>query len=694
MNKRIIALLLVIGLIFTGLPINVFAEAKISAKLISMEGEVQVLRAGGEKPFNAFKNMRLTEGDRIITGSNGKAKIEMDDEVVITLTEDTKIYISELRGSSGAKQSSVNLQSGGVGSSVKKKLPDNSRFEIKTPTAVMGVRGTEFFTQYRSGNVDLRVVDGAVEVRVNVDSLGEVTGIGAGQGEEESFIVEALKQVEFTEGEKVEEVRTKVETIKLEGLPEVFLERVEEIIKEDPLALPEEIIETIEEAVKEAVKKREEKAKNPNIVPDEMAEVEEEIEGQQLASAPDYNPPAPPRPEPEPTPPSTGGGGGTTTPVVPGPGEGTEDPEEPEEPEEPEVEFKVEHYIGYNEETYEYEYEKIEDNQTIKYYMQASVENGYPGYDWIDLRLSSEIEGIDYQIVSSNETVAQVVYGVDVGISSTIGFRPFAATEGFNPIIGGESDSGEGKVIEIGERLVDYVGLNIMGLGETEITITGKADGFKERTMKFILEVGTFLEYEGSEITKISNNKVMYDTDMGGFSIPYDVTEFTFMEGESTIGVIFYESDNWWDIIESEDVDRDEENTDKSFIVDASYTIESNTKLSIEVEFNSEVYGLGCIGNDCSSISLTIKDDMVYDYNGDKDEISIYANQTKPNKSHKMELVLKDAELTNKIVKLIDLSSIGIYITEGDHKSGKIYGGFVIYFGENGEFDYGIVTIL
>ncbi|MCK9445197.1 MAG: InlB B-repeat-containing protein, partial [Tissierellaceae bacterium] len=79
--------------------------------------------------------------------------------------------------------------------------------------------------------------------------------------------------------------------------------------------------------------------------------------------------------------------------------------------------------------------------------------------------------------------------GVDVGISSTIGFRPFAATEGFNPIIGGESDSGEGKVIEIGERPVDYVGLNIMGLGETEITITGSKSGYSNSTMSFKLEV-------------------------------------------------------------------------------------------------------------------------------------------------------------------------------------------------------------
>ncbi|MFA7534364.1 MAG: hypothetical protein WCY46_08530, partial [Tissierellaceae bacterium] len=60
MIRRVVALLLSIGLILTSFSMTAFAEAKISAKLISMEGEVQVLRAGGEKPFNAFKNMRLT----------------------------------------------------------------------------------------------------------------------------------------------------------------------------------------------------------------------------------------------------------------------------------------------------------------------------------------------------------------------------------------------------------------------------------------------------------------------------------------------------------------------------------------------------------------------------------------------------------------------------------------------------------
>ena len=146
--KKIVAVFLCFAVLFSGGLGSAFASVKVSAKMIAVDGDVQVVRAGGEKAFKAFLNMRLTEGDRIITGPKGGAKIQMDDEVIITLAENTRIYLSELRGSQGANQSSIDLQSGGVGSSVNKKLKENSRFEIKTPTAVMGVRGTEFFTQY------------------------------------------------------------------------------------------------------------------------------------------------------------------------------------------------------------------------------------------------------------------------------------------------------------------------------------------------------------------------------------------------------------------------------------------------------------------------------------------------------------------------------------------------------------------
>ena len=264
--KKSLALFLCIALLLTSGAGAAFASAKVSAKILSIEGDVQVVRAGGEKPFAAFVNMRLAEGDRVITGTNGRAEIQMDDEVIITLVENTRIYLSELRGSGGAQQSSIGLQAGGVGSSVGKKLEENSRFEIKTPTAVMGVRGTEFFTQYFSGNVDVRVVDGFVEVTVGLTESGQVgsgsnwSGTGSGSGDPSlagaetfTFQLGPLEQVLFAEGAQGSQLQGQIADLTLQGLPEKFIERIQEIEKDQPGKIPESLLETIGEAIQEAL---------------------------------------------------------------------------------------------------------------------------------------------------------------------------------------------------------------------------------------------------------------------------------------------------------------------------------------------------------------------------------------------------------------------------------------------------------
>ncbi len=303
MEKRFIAILLCIILVLIGLPIKSFAAEKTSAKLIELKGDVQIIRSGGEKPFKAFLNMKLSEGDRIITGSSASGKIQLDDEVVITLAENTSIYLSELRDSKDSKQSSISLQSGGVGSSIKKKLTDNSRFEIKTPTAVMGVRGTEFFTQYLKGKVDIKVVDGSVEVLVNINQEGDVTGIGQGQAQSYRYLVGALQQTNFNEGQAAKDLPKTLEPLNFKGLPLPFLERIKEIIKEDSNSIPKEIADTIEEAIKQAITDIENKINDKDLAPDEFSSNSgNKSPGNIQQSAPVTSLPEPiitPTPEPE-----------------------------------------------------------------------------------------------------------------------------------------------------------------------------------------------------------------------------------------------------------------------------------------------------------------------------------------------------------------------------------------------------------
>lgn len=143
------------------------ADTKRAAQITSVDGTVKIKKAGGEKTYPAVKGMGLVQGDSIITGSDGNVILDMDGDKEIRIGGSTQIVLSELvknAGTMGSK-TQMSLLSGKVLININKKLTTDSKFEIKTPTAVMGVRGTEFYVGYVNGKTVVNVVDGTVRTR-------------------------------------------------------------------------------------------------------------------------------------------------------------------------------------------------------------------------------------------------------------------------------------------------------------------------------------------------------------------------------------------------------------------------------------------------------------------------------------------------------------------------------------------------
>jgi hypothetical protein len=164
-------------LLFSILWPAVVTEAKDSAKvgkITAVSGKSEVKKSGGTKKFNAFKGMAITQGDTIITGTDGQISLDLDANKEVTIGASTTLTISQLVESAKALggKTSLKLQNGQVLIKVKKKLDGESRFEIETPTAIMGVMGTEFFVSVNSqGNVVLNNAIGN-----NGDYLGVLEG--------------------------------------------------------------------------------------------------------------------------------------------------------------------------------------------------------------------------------------------------------------------------------------------------------------------------------------------------------------------------------------------------------------------------------------------------------------------------------------------------------------------------------------
>ncbi|QYR23449.1 FecR domain-containing protein [Paenibacillus sp. sptzw28] len=155
MNTRNRILLMALCLMLLAGPAALFAGAgQASAQVMrvaivkSKKGTVQVLKSGGSKPFAAFNKMSLNEGDQIVTGKDGGVELELASEDAakdsVTIGASSQVTFTKLKESGGQK-TKMSVWAGSLWLKVKSVSNANDRFEVETPTSIMGVRGTHFF---------------------------------------------------------------------------------------------------------------------------------------------------------------------------------------------------------------------------------------------------------------------------------------------------------------------------------------------------------------------------------------------------------------------------------------------------------------------------------------------------------------------------------------------------------------------
>lgn len=161
-NLMLLSLLLTVMILFSQVA---RADSNMrAARIKNVSGTAKIKKAGGEKAYPALEGMGLVQGDSIITGSSGQVILEMDGDKEVRIGSNTQMILSELVKSASAmgSKTSLGLLSGKVLITINKKLSQDSKFEIKTPTAIMGVRGTAFYVGFYDGQTVVDVVDGTV----------------------------------------------------------------------------------------------------------------------------------------------------------------------------------------------------------------------------------------------------------------------------------------------------------------------------------------------------------------------------------------------------------------------------------------------------------------------------------------------------------------------------------------------------
>lgn len=181
-------------LVSFGLSISAHAAADMYGMFMVVKGDIKVINLKNET-VAAKVGSKILPGETVSSGADARAKIVMSDRNVINVSPESKLKIEKYENDAktGQKNVEMNLIEGKVRNNVEQKYDgDKQKFIIKTPTAVAGVRGTQFLTSFNPqtrvtqvvtlmGAVHLASVTNGVTGGSVMVKKGQMTTVNAGQ---------------------------------------------------------------------------------------------------------------------------------------------------------------------------------------------------------------------------------------------------------------------------------------------------------------------------------------------------------------------------------------------------------------------------------------------------------------------------------------------------------------------------------
>lgn len=155
------------------------AEQSWDARLTRVEGKVSVEAAGAssDEAVPGEADMPLADGDRIVTGSDGRAEIALDPERVLELGPGSDLTIESI----AHEESVFRLALGYL--AAKLEAFQKRRYKVQAPNIVAAVRGTEFAVEVSAGE-ELTAVAGVFgegRLAVTASDGTEETLLGPGE---------------------------------------------------------------------------------------------------------------------------------------------------------------------------------------------------------------------------------------------------------------------------------------------------------------------------------------------------------------------------------------------------------------------------------------------------------------------------------------------------------------------------------
>ncbi|MCR9141579.1 MAG: FecR family protein [bacterium] len=135
--------LLSVGCVLAMFASPLLAGSESRALVLAVRGDVQASGASLQAARNLKQNSTVPAGVEIRTGAKSSATLQLSPTLLCRIGANSVVRLEALSGAAGTTR--LQLASGSVGAEVQPN--SGTKMEVVTPTAIAGVRGTQFIVE-------------------------------------------------------------------------------------------------------------------------------------------------------------------------------------------------------------------------------------------------------------------------------------------------------------------------------------------------------------------------------------------------------------------------------------------------------------------------------------------------------------------------------------------------------------------
>jgi len=141
-----------------GFSAAVLAQAQSAGQISRMLPDVNLQH--GTRVQLASAGEKVLWGDLVTTDRNGRARIVLDDGSILNVGSDSQIRV--VQHDAATQRTQIQMAYGKLRASAIRLARAGSSFEVRTPTAVAGVVGTDFALEFANDLTSVHVFEGSV----------------------------------------------------------------------------------------------------------------------------------------------------------------------------------------------------------------------------------------------------------------------------------------------------------------------------------------------------------------------------------------------------------------------------------------------------------------------------------------------------------------------------------------------------